>query len=450
MKFCQDEFDAVTGEWKCSECGAVTAEPAARECPYIARATPVELTREHWVTCPHRGAVVATITGRVAGCGCPGSTVEVYQCSHFHEPVIKQGHPPCLDTLREKVPGAKGRTCRECKVPMEANAVTILHITHRAGWQDIVRRSHYAFSTHDCNYTSKEVPKAGEKEIVAAINDGAKIVAHHAFASGDTDGFIKLAGRFPNVQFVALNHCSLNHTYRWPAFFDMMLKYTNAAKRLRNVWYAGPDQFCHYRDFAPDHAKERFLWWPNPVMIPDAPSTIVPDPPLVMIACRDDLMKAIPAQMVAMALVKKQRPETKIAVSLCFGDKMIPHLQEFAKILDTKFEWWRYGSSDDWYRRLRENISIVMQVSAHESFGYVAVDAMGYGRPAVMGPSIVYGPDEWHCGTEQPKQIADVILGLLDNYAAASALARKTAEQVADSQNAAYTATIKKLLEHST
>jgi ABC-type cobalamin/Fe3+-siderophores transport system ATPase subunit len=120
------------------------------------------------------------------------------------------------------------------------------------------------------------------------------------------------------------------------------------------------------------------------------------------------------------------------------------------KLLDTSFEWWRYGSSDDWYRRLNENISIVMQVSAHESFGYVAVDAMGYGRPAVMGPSIVYGPDEWHCGTEQPRQIADVILGILDGYPAASALARRTAEQVAQSQNAAYAAIIKKLLEHAT
>lgn len=119
MKFCRDEFDATTGEWKCIECGAVTAEPAARECPFVPLATPVASTREHWATCPHRGAVVATINGHVAGCGCSGSTIEVYQCSRFDEPVIKQGKPPCLDTLREKIPGATGRTCRECSVPTQ-------------------------------------------------------------------------------------------------------------------------------------------------------------------------------------------------------------------------------------------------------------------------------------------------------------------------------------------
>lgn len=402
-----------------------------------------------WLACRHRGPVLETITAKAAGVGCESSSADVYECKRFGEPVLKQAAERCREKIAEAAPGYTGRTCRECKVPM-ASTVTMLHITHRTGWQDIVRRSQYAIGTQGVSVTSKEVPKAGENEIIAAINGGAKIIAHHAFASSDTEKFINLAERFPRIQFVALNHCSLNHTYRWPAFFDMMRKYTDATKRLRNFWYAGPDRFCHYSEFAPDDAKHRFLWWPNPVMIPDKPSTVVPDPPLIMIACRDDLMKAIPAQMVAMALVKKQRPETKVAVSLCFGDKTIPHLKEFAKILDTSFEWWRYGSSDDWYRRLNENISIVMQVSAHESFGYVAVDAMGYGRPAVMGPSIVYGPDEWHCGTEQPRPIADVIVGLLDGYPAASALARRTAEQVAQSQNAAYAATIKKLLEYAT
>lgn len=72
---------------------------------------------EAWYRCPHRGDVLTTITGRVAGCGCSGATVEVYQCRHFGEPVIKHGHPPCLDSLREQVPGATGRTCRVCPVP---------------------------------------------------------------------------------------------------------------------------------------------------------------------------------------------------------------------------------------------------------------------------------------------------------------------------------------------
>jgi len=73
-----------------------------------------------WLACPHRGPIVATITGRVAGCGCSGSTVEVYQCSHFHEPVLKQAAARCLETIQAKAPSYTGRTCRECNVPMQA------------------------------------------------------------------------------------------------------------------------------------------------------------------------------------------------------------------------------------------------------------------------------------------------------------------------------------------
>jgi hypothetical protein len=75
-------------------------------------------------SCPYRGQPLTTITGRVAGCNCPGAKIEVYHCRHFNEPVIKQGRPPCLDTLREKVPGATGRTCQKCMVPMETKTVT--------------------------------------------------------------------------------------------------------------------------------------------------------------------------------------------------------------------------------------------------------------------------------------------------------------------------------------
>jgi len=119
MSLCDYQPDA--DGWTCSSCGDREPKRKKRACP--AKAEPGqerEPERPAYLDCPHRGAVVATITGRVAGCGCFGSTVEVYQCSHFREPVIKQGHPPCMDTLREKVPGATGRTCRECKVPMQA------------------------------------------------------------------------------------------------------------------------------------------------------------------------------------------------------------------------------------------------------------------------------------------------------------------------------------------
>jgi len=83
--------------------------PRGGSCEYVADGV------SHWATCGYAEKPFTTITGRVAGCGESTATIEVYQCSHFGEPVIKRGHPPCLDTLREQVPGATGRTCRDCR-----------------------------------------------------------------------------------------------------------------------------------------------------------------------------------------------------------------------------------------------------------------------------------------------------------------------------------------------
>lgn len=96
----------------CSTCG--------RRRPKTSRSVYAECGRtqedSRWLDCPHRGDVLSTITGRVAGCGCQGSIVEVFRCDRFPDPVIKAGHPPCMDTIREQVPGFTGRTCRECSL----------------------------------------------------------------------------------------------------------------------------------------------------------------------------------------------------------------------------------------------------------------------------------------------------------------------------------------------
>jgi len=70
----------------------------------------------HWLTCPHRGAVLATVNARSAGCGCSGSTVEVYRCSRFGEPVVKHAAARCRDDITSVAPGYTGRTCRNCNL----------------------------------------------------------------------------------------------------------------------------------------------------------------------------------------------------------------------------------------------------------------------------------------------------------------------------------------------
>jgi len=428
----------------CRACGDIRKRLVVRECPGdVAHHRAIALPA--WVSCPHRGPVIATINGRVAGCGCSGSTVEVYQCNHFHEPVIKQGHPPCLDTLREQVPGATGRTCRECKVPLQTVG-EIIHLTHRKQWQDIVRRSEYAMTINGLAARSHEIPNAKSNDTRQAIRGGARVVVNHAFVH-NVGEFLNLAKEFPQVQFVATNHCSLNHTYRWPAFFNSIRDYIHALPRLPNLWYGGPDKFSSFEHFVPTECRERVIWWPNPVMLPSEPAVIRPDPPLAMIAFRDDWMKCIPAQILGMSLAKQRRPELRLAIAILFGEKITPHLKSLIDAIRVPWEWWRYGSPDDWYKRLRENVSVSLQVTSHESFGYVAVDAMGYGRPVVCGESVTFCPPAWQVSTERPQEICDKLLEHLDNYEEAAQLARATAEATAASQNANYAALIRRLLE---
>jgi hypothetical protein len=165
-----------------------------------------------------------------------------------------------------------------------------------------------------------------------------------------------------------------------------------------------------------------------------------------MLAGRSDYMKCFPAQMVAMALVKKQRPEVELAVSIAFGEKVEPDLKSLAGAIGTRFEWWRYCGSSDWYDRLTQHISIVTQVSASESFGYNAIDAMGHGRPVVCGSSVRHCPADWQADIEIPEQAAAIMLRHLDDYEAAALQSRQIAERVADVQNTAYAKIITRLL----
>lgn len=75
----------------------------------------------HYLTCPHRGVVVATTTGSMVGCGCGGTRVEFYECQHFDgEAVLLDCKAWAKRANQEKIeavcPTYKGRTCRECEL----------------------------------------------------------------------------------------------------------------------------------------------------------------------------------------------------------------------------------------------------------------------------------------------------------------------------------------------
>jgi len=109
--------------WRCSACGFQTHK-GLQVAPSRVCKTPIKLpdVLASWLylKCPRRGNVIATTDGIRAGCGCGGTTVEIYECRYFHEPVLKQAAARCLEKIQATAPGYTGRTCRECKVPMQA------------------------------------------------------------------------------------------------------------------------------------------------------------------------------------------------------------------------------------------------------------------------------------------------------------------------------------------
>ena len=118
--------DTDDGRLKCLACGRLVRKPASGKTPRAAcKSEPRK--PQHWLTCPHRGDVLATVTGRAAGCGCGSTSVDVFQCERFTEPVLVHAAERCGDAIREAVPAFTGRTCRACRpLPERFDAATHL------------------------------------------------------------------------------------------------------------------------------------------------------------------------------------------------------------------------------------------------------------------------------------------------------------------------------------
>ena len=108
-------------QYACDACGK-TFRYAVRKpldlicCQHQAmrKASVVQDRTQHYMTCPHRGPAIATINANAAGCGCSGSTVQVYHCNRFDEPVLKQASDRCVGKIQQVDPKYTGRTCRAC------------------------------------------------------------------------------------------------------------------------------------------------------------------------------------------------------------------------------------------------------------------------------------------------------------------------------------------------
>ena len=115
-------------KWSCPECGFAGSNgtgvpmeahefPIHCICGFVesyeeAIDRPVDKT--HWLTCPHRGKVIGSLSGQEAGCGCSSRQVEVYHCNYFSDPVLKQSLSSCKEKVQKKFSSYTGRTCKGC------------------------------------------------------------------------------------------------------------------------------------------------------------------------------------------------------------------------------------------------------------------------------------------------------------------------------------------------
>jgi hypothetical protein len=458
--------------WQCSACGRkssiTTHSPPAWDCAnpsgeFGARHGVVVTARPAKQSpCVNLGARVYRLHTKTTGCAGP---IQLYRCDHFAEevtrgpiaaehvfilqddgtatPKIRQrrrerGEPEIQEPGPYYRPDYHGRNCVSC--PVRDRAAGILHLTFRKGWQDIARRSQFAFRADGLHEVSEDLPSPKSDDLRRRIQAGVKLVINHGFVFA-ADQFVRIAREFPRIAFVAVNHCALNHTLNSPQVWPGICAYRAAMPTLPNLWLGEPDWLSCLADLFPASIRGRVVWWPNPVALPPSPATVRPDPPCILLACRSDVVKALPSQLCGMALAQRQRPSLRCVLSLANGSA--PKLIEAT---GGRIETAKYADAAGWARRLREEVSVAMQASMAESFNYVALDALGWGRPVVGSSAIRYLPPAWTCNPNDPRQIAAMILEHLDDYEARAAEARRVAEAVSGRQNAAYCQTIKGLL----
>ena len=173
------------------------------------------------------------------------------------------------------------------------------------------------------------------------------------------------------------------------------------------------------------------------------------DPPSVLIVSRADIVKALPAQIIAAAILQRRRG---VRVLYCVNgetgtrSKGLDDLTAAAGLQCERLPWVGY---DGFLRRLREEVSVVLQPSMSETFNYVSWEAGSVGRPWVGSAAIRHTPVEWRANPNDASEIAMVAETILDDYQDASREARRIAVEVAARNNAAYAESIGRLLDRS-
>jgi hypothetical protein len=344
-------------------------------------------------------------------------------------------------TELKSLPVTSTRLAHAVAMPRYDNHKTnVLSIVWRTGWQDIRRRVQFALGDRYAVHEVVSDQSPAMEAWVRALPEGSLVINHASTINATR--FIAIVAARPDIQFIAVNHCSLNHAARWPQYFETERRLLEASETYENLHYSCPDPNVKWHLLG----YRRTMWWPNPVFVPEDREPRRLDRPCIAIVGRDDFMKGFPSQIFAMGLLKRLMPELRCVAIInhapahWFGRELAASCRIDLEILP-------WLSVDDWYRFLREEASIILQCSLAESFNYVTVEAALHGRPFVASLSIRHCPSEWFADHSRPESIAERAIEILRNYEVHSRMACELGMEIADRQNREFVSMIERIVE---
>lgn len=250
-----------------------------------------------------------------------------------------------------------------------------------------------------------------------------------------------LARRYPETQFVGLTHAT-------PAFIatDAPMRHYEFLRLAREF----PN--CHYatvmpadRVIAPQGAKVVSL--PNFCELPKNLPVRDGGPPTVSIIGRDNQgSKNWGGAVAAVELAARSISDLHvIAGSPELHGKASPHMEhlEMVGIPVIRMGWiarWRY------LELLARSVDAHLTATLAESFGLVPLEHCLLGRPVTGTPALEWLPPAWQRNAQDPADLANCLLGQLENKKASSAEAIKAAEAVAKENHARLIDALERLL----
>lgn len=251
-----------------------------------------------------------------------------------------------------------------------------------------------------------------------------------------------LADKYKTVQFVTVNHSSQSHLCYAPTWLGSQNAFLRLVQEMPNCWLASPDERNIIRRLLD---IDRCIYLPNTVALPTHPGdTKTPVVFRLLMAGRRDMIKNFPNQIVAAAIASKAIP---LELHICVRGES-KDLLDMARLAGVHAELVKWSDRSSHEERL-SSYHIGLQSSFSESFNYVAIELMARGVPVVGSPAIRYLPQHWQANPDDPMEIADTIVKLAKDWENERLLARRVAEDVAETNAIAFKMQLTEILERS-